>query len=202
MHTDGYANELLKAAFSKNVGVLVAMLQKVWSDECIPKEWQESVVAPLPKCADTTSTGNFRGISLMSCLGKLFGRVLNTRLTKFLSDSDALIAEQGGFRETRECSEQTYALVEALRRRKALGLDTYVGFIDMRKAYDRVWRRALWVKLHRIGIQGKALRVLMAWYARVAAAVRVNDTVSGRFLIDLGVKQGCVLSPLLFNVLQ
>ena len=197
---DGWANDFLKVAFATNISLLTSLFNSVWEGEDISGEWQESLIAPLPKCADTSKTGNFRGISLMSCLGKLFGRVLNARLGKFLEAGGALMPEQGGFRATMECPEQGYALTECLRRRSVEGQETYVCFVDLRKAYDRVWREALWTKLHGLGVRGKALRVLRNWYARVVSAVRVNGTVTESFSIDLGVKQGCVLSPLLFNV--
>ena len=70
----------------------------------------------------------------------------------------------------------------------------------MRKAFDRVWREALWVKLHALGVQGRVFRVLRAWYSRVFAAVRVGSKCSSLFPLKWGVKQGCVLSPLLFSV--
>jgi hypothetical protein len=198
---DGWANEFLKAAFSTdNVGLLTSLFERVRADECVPAEWQESIIAPLPKCDDTTLTGNFRGISLMSCVAKLFGRVVNARLARFLDAVKGIMPEQGGFQATRECAEQGYGLFETLRRRKAANLQSFVCFIDMKKAYDRVWRGALWVKLHKLGIRGSTLRLLRNWYSRVVSAVRVNDSVTDWFDIELGVKQGCVLSPLLFNV--
>ncbi|MBL4694681.1 RNA-directed DNA polymerase [Candidatus Gracilibacteria bacterium] len=197
---DGIPNELLKAAFATRAAPLVALFNRVMQLEEVAKEWQVSLVCPIPKKGDLRDTGNYRGISLMSCLGKLFGRILNARLTLFLETKGLLIPEQGGFRKTRECAEHSFVLQELTERRDRASLKTYGCFIDMRKAYDLVWRKALWVKLESIGVGGRVLRLLRNWYRTTLSAVRVNGVVSSAFPLELGVKQGDVLSPLLFNV--
>ena len=75
---------------------------------------------------------------------------------------------------------------------------TYCCFIDVQKAYDRVWRDGLWEKLHEYGVRGRMWRVLRNIYECVESSVLVGDACSRFFQIDVGVRQGCLLSPILF----
>ena len=120
-----------------------------------PEQFQESILCPLPKVAGTKEFGETRGISLLQCVGKLYTRILNARITCCLEESKKMMPEQGGFRKTRTTTEKTLTLYATVLRRKALNKPTYLCFIDLRKAYDRVLRHALWVKLHEVGIQGR-----------------------------------------------
>lgn len=194
---DGLANEVLKALGPE---AFVGVFAGIWEREESPQQWGQAIIHPLPKTGDMSDLGNTRGISLMSCACKLFGRVLNARLTRFLEAKKYLAPEQGGFRSQRECPEQVFVLYETLLRRRAEDKETHLAFIDFSKAYDRVWRDGLWWKMARAGVRGKMLRMLRALYANTEATVRVNGRYSDYFSLDQGVRQGDVLSPLLFNV--
>lgn len=78
---------------------------------------------------------------------------------------------------------------------KERGLPLYMAFIDVRKAYDRVWRPGLWYKL---GLSPRFLRLLQTMYKSVARSVQGNSQLTSRFNVDLGVPQGAVLSPTLY----
>jgi hypothetical protein len=192
---DGFSNEALKALGPE---ALLGVLSWVWQSETCPNDWQLAIIHPLPKPGDRSDLGNTRGISLLSCLGKLFEAILNTRLATMLENSGKLLHEQGGFRATRECPEHAVVLHESLRRRRDAGLTTYVGFIDFAKAFDRVWRDGLLWKLKALGVEGKMLRMVASLYRSTEGCVRVNDQCTASFPIVRGVRQGGVLSPLLF----
>ena len=72
--------------------------------------------------------------------------------------------------------------------------------MDLKKAYDSVWREGLWAKMARFGLGGKFLRVCQELYSSVSARVRVGSTLSEEFRIECGLRQGCVLSPCLFSL--
>jgi hypothetical protein len=76
----------------------------------------------------------------------------------------------------------------------------FLFFLDIKKAYDRVWRNGLWISLINKGIAGQMLLVLQSIYSRVSAKVKTHAGSSEAFDILIGVKQGCVLSPILFNI--
>ena len=93
-----------------------------------------------------------------------------------------------------------FALSETIKARMNDGLKTFCCFIDIRKAYDRVSRGGLWLHMWNMGIRGKAWRVIQDMYERVQSCVRVNGRKLEWFDINVGVRQGCVLSPILFSV--
>jgi hypothetical protein len=194
---DGLSNEALKALGPE---VIFGAFSMLWEKEESPESWALAMIHPLKKAGDPTDLGNSRGISLVSCLCKLFESVLNRRLATFLSGEKKISPEQGGFRAHHECIEHAVILSEVLRRRVAEKKSTFVGFIDFAKAFDTVWRDALFLKLSRSGVQGRMLRMIRALYRRTEATVRVNGQFTNIFETFLGVRQGGVLSPLLFLV--
>jgi hypothetical protein len=78
--------------------------------------------------------------------------------------------------------------------------ETYLCFVDLRKAYDSVWRGGLFQKLEKDNVPQKLVRLVRMWYEKVKVKVRVNDVESGWFETKVGVRQGDTLSPLLFNI--
>ena len=76
----------------------------------------------------------------------------------------------------------------------------FVSFIDLKKAYNSVDRKILWQKLEKIGIPNQMASMIKNIYNQVSCAVKANDTISEFFAVDYGVRQGCILSPLLFNI--
>jgi hypothetical protein len=192
---DGYSNEVLKAIGPE---ALHGLLLRVWEEEVCPEPWILAIIHPLKKPGDPTLLSNSRGISLMSCVAKLYESVLQVRLARALDESGRLHDEQCGFRAERECSDHILVLTEALRIRKASGLSTFAVFIDFAKAFDTVWRNAMLYKLSGLGVRGKLLRVIRALYAHTDASVRVNGRFTDSFEVQLGVRQGGVLSPILF----
>ena len=193
---DGFANEILKAVGASG---LFPILGRLWEDEVHPDQWNLSTIVPLPKGGDASQLGNTRGISLMSHVCKLYGSILNQRLVEYMEGQRKLVPEQGGFRPGKGCSDHIFVLHEVLARRRLENKATYLMFVDMSKAYDRVWRAGLLYKLAELGVKGKMLRVLQELYRRTTAVVRVNGESSDEFELEVGVRQGDVLSPLLFD---
>lgn len=130
---------------------------------------------PLYKKGSRTAPGNYRPITLLSIVGKLFAKVLTTRLTNLAESegSDLLADEQGGFRRSRGTLDQVLILKETIRSRKARGFATYTTFIDVRKAYDTVWREALYGTLHRKGVNGKLWRQIQVMHEQLSRKVRL-----------------------------
>lgn len=162
-----------------------------------PSAWKEAIVVPVPKKGTANVPDNYRGISLISCVCKLYCRILNARLAKILEPQIA--EEQGGFRPGRGCDDQIFTLSEVIKRYYTQRKSLYLVFVDFEKAYDRVWRDALWAKLHNLYVPTDTIAVLQELYSRCSNRVRVGDCVSEPFETTLGLKQGCVMSPLLFN---
>ena len=91
----------------------------------------------------------------MSCVAKIYFGILNKRLQTYLEENKILVNEQNGFRASRSCIDHIYVLVSVLRNRKELGQDTFLAFIDYKKAFDSVDRNLLPYKLAKMGINGR-----------------------------------------------
>jgi len=155
-------------------------------------------VTPIYKAKglDRKLTSSYRPISLTSCIGKLLESVLCNRLTTTSESVPWPHDEQGGFRQKRRAEDQLFILTEILSVRKEL--NTYCAFLDVSRAYDVVWRDGLWSKLFALGVDGKLWRMLRAMYSSVESSVRIGSDVSLPFSSASGLRQGSVLSPLLY----
>ena len=168
----------------------------------VPCPWQQSIIKPIPKPGGNSIDPNdYRGISLQSVVTKVLCYIMNSRLCEYLEHLNLLVEEQNGFRKGRSCQDHIFSLHSIIHCRKILRQDTYAVFIDFRKAFDSVNRELLWNKLQqKFGIQGSFLTLLKGLYNHVRSCVRVNGELTEWFDINSGVKQGCILSPILFSM--
>ena len=141
---------------------------------------------------------NYRGITLLGVLGKLFTRVLNNRLEKWAKEYGIYIEAQNGFRKGRGTVDSIYILNEMINSFISNGKKLYAFFIDFSKAFDYVVRDNLWYKLLQYAIGGNILKIIMSMYKCVKTKVFVNGQTSASFEYKLGVRQGECLSPFLF----
>ena len=198
--TDQVRNEWMKAGGLPLMCALRKLFNWVITTEQIPSDWANSLIVYLYKDGDERNPGNHRGISLISCLGKLFLTLWNTRITHYLESNNLLAEEQGGFRAGRSTIDQEFTLNTARLHRRRTGVPTYLFFIDFSKAFDSVWHTGLWKKLYELGIKGKAWRILRALYANLEASVLVDGKPGSKVPQKQGVRQGDPLSPILFSV--
>ena len=134
---DEIVNEFLKYGGEGVITMMVDLYNWIWRNEYTPKRWREGVVVNLFKKGDKAEPGNYRGITLLSTVGKIFCRILNDRIGKILEKEDKLSEGQAGFRPNRRCIGHIYTLGKIIQGRKDAGLTTYC-FLDVQKAYDTV----------------------------------------------------------------
>ena len=167
----------------------------------VPSVWCLGMIKPLyKKKGSLDDPDNYRGITLLSCLGKLFTACINARLTEYLNCAGLIGEEQAGFRESYSTLDHIFTLhglIELyLHRRKRI----YCAFIDYRKAFDLIDRSSLWSKLISNGINGNVIRVVYNMYENAKSCVKLGRGISNFFACNIGVRQGENLSPLLFAV--
>ena len=143
---------------------------------------------------------NYRGISLISCIAKIYSSILNSRLTSYLEDHDILVDEQNGFRRSRSCEDHVFVLSSIIDIRKHEGKSTFTAFIDMSKAFDCINRNMLYFKLLKNKINGNFYKAITALYKETESCVQINNFTTTWFRTLQGVRQGDNLSPTLFNI--
>lgn len=195
---DGVRNEALKYAGEALRTPGLRLFNWIQKSESIPQSWGKSLTVFLYKDGETSDPSNYRGISLISCLAKLYLNMWTRRLSKHIEPQ--LSEEQFGFRGKRTTVDAVFALHEALLRRKRNRQPTYCCFIDFRKAFDYVWRDGLWSVLWDMGVRGKAWRILRKVYSATESAALVEGSPSAFHPVSAGVRQGDPLSPLLFII--
>ena len=183
--------------FSKNI---ILMFNKVLDEGICPTDWELCTVVPIFKKGDQHDPNNYRGIALINTLQKLFAKILARRLQTACNTKGLIKREQAGFTTGGECTSQVACLLESCQRRKLLNKDTYLCFLDLRKAYDLVPHNRLIAKLKNKGIGPKFIKVIKEMYNHTKMAVKIGDKISEPFKYERGVRQGCPTSPQLFNI--
>jgi hypothetical protein len=181
------------------VDAITELFNFMFTNEVWPSRWSTGVISPLFKADSRLDPSNYRPITLLSIMGKLFGSVINARLTLFSEETNSICDEQGGFRRERGTPDQILILREVLASRKERGLPTYATYIDARKAYDTVWREQAYTRVHESGVQGKLWRQLQSMHAGLSRRVRHPLGLTDPFDIQRGVAQGAVESPWLYS---
>ena len=143
---------------------------------------------------------NYRGITLLSCVGKFFTSVLNYRITNYLEATGSIGDEQAGFRAGHSTIDHIFVLHSIIDIYQQKQKPLYCAFIDYKKAFDFVDRSSLWKKLISHGINGKVLNVIYNLYKNAKSCVKSQGKLSDYFSCNVGVRQGENLSPLLFAI--
>ena len=197
---DSITAELMKGAPEECVKAMWWMFKRCYELEEIPEDWARGLVVPIPKSGDCRKIENYRGISLMSLVGKVFVTVLNARVKSWMERKKVVVEEQAGFREGYAAVDQVYVLAEMVQRQKLRKKPWYLAFLDIKRAYDVVWREGLWERLWQCGIRGKMWRVIQRLYQKTTSCVVVDDQKTEWKRSEVGVRQGCVMSPNLFSL--
>jgi hypothetical protein len=181
------------------IDVYVKLFNIVFKSGVIPDLWSVGVICPIYKNkGDNANPDNYRGITILSCYGKLFTAVLNNRLNHYLENMSVLCEEQAGFRNNYGTYDHIFnleCLVDLyLHRNKPL----YCAFIDYHNTFDSVNRIALWHKLLQNCIDGNMFVIIHAIYENAKSCVRQGTNLSEYFQSNVGVCQDENLSPVLF----
>ena len=169
----------------------------------VPQAWKAGIICPIPKPNKNPQTVlGYRPITLLSCIGKLFERMLKLRLTHFLESTHTFTYRQAGFRRGRSTSDVLSLLKHKISLALASSLFCIVVCIDLDSAYDRVWQDGVLYKLYQLGCDLRTILWLRSYLMDRSVRVRVGTVLSGERRLHCGLPQGAVLSPLLFNVMM
>lgn len=193
---DGLPAELLKQGGPGLRQRICALIQTAWVEGKVPQDWRDGVIIPLHKKGDKEQCGNYRGITLLSSVGKVLSTVLLKRirpiLDRFLEES------QCGYREGRSTVDLIFVSRQLVEKAREQRRPIYSVFIDLVKAFDTVPRQLLWELLTRLGVHPAVVKLVVLLHTGNNARVVVGNQLTDSFEVRTGVRQGCILAPLLF----
>jgi exonuclease III len=197
---DAFLNEFFIHGRQMLMPSLLILFNKIFQTGYFPESWSEGFVIPLHKKGSLNDVNNFRGITLLNVLGKLFTRILNNRLSNWAEEYSVYIEAQAGFRSHMGTVDNIFVLHGLISHMINNGRQLYCAFIDFTKAFDYIVRDNLWFKMIKLGIRGHILNIIRSMYSSVKARVKFCNELSDEYVCSLGVRQGECLSPFLFSM--
>ena len=217
---DGIKPEFYQINNSTLICIIHKIICQIFNSGVYPINWSKSMIIPLHKKGDASDVKNYRGISLINIMSKIFSHILQSRLKAWCESNDLIPEEQAGFRKDYSTIDNIFNLNAVVQKyiTKSKGR-FYTLFVDFRVAFDSINRDKLWNVLQKDGCHGRMLNIIKSMYRNVMICIRVqqndmtncnnydhNEIKPSGFCITecfqsmCGVKQGCILSPLLFNL--
>lgn len=198
--SDGLPGELFKYGGNQLKSHLHKFFTICWNAETIPDSWKHAnIITIYKKKGDKADCGNSRGISLLDIAGKIFAKILLMRLLKHVINT-VVPESQCGFRKERSTTDMIFASRLILEKCREQQRDLYLAFVDLAKAFDTVNRDLLWTILIKFGCTPKFTQAIKNLHTGMTAKVSYGSDTSDPFDVKVGVKQGCVLAPVLFNI--
>ena len=194
-------NEMIKSGAYILLPSLCKLFNLVLKTGKFPEKWNINLLSPIWKAGNHFDCNNYRGISISSCLGKLFTSVLQSRLLSYLEDNHKISEKQAAFRPGYSTTDHLFTLKSLINKYINVSKGKlYVCFVDFQKAFDTVWREGLFLKLLRMGITGNFYKLIKHMFLSTNLKIKLPKGLSPKFKSNIGIKQGDGLSPLLFNI--
>ena len=197
---DLISNEMIKYGFPVLIEPILKLFNLIFEKGDFPKLWNESYITLLHKKGGKSDPANYSGISLTSNLGKLFNKVLYARILKFLNLNKIIHENQIGFKEDSRTTDHIFTLKSIIENYKSQKKKIFAPFIDLRKTFDTVWHKGLFYVLLKHNFPHKIFKMIHSMYQDTHCKIKFKTGISRDFVSTCGVKQGDVLSPILFNL--
>ena len=163
-----------------------------------PSSWKHTLVQPVPKKGDRSNPSNYRPIALTSAVAKVFETLLNSHFIKHLESNNLLSDHQYGFRKARSTGDLLSYLTHAWSSSLWNSGRIIVVTLDISKAFDRVWHKALLAKLPAYCFTPSFCKPISSILSNRFISIVVDGATSASFPVSSGVPQGSVHSPALF----
>ena len=192
---------MLKNLPEQSKGFLLDLINYIFKEGVLPEDWKLAHIIPiLKKDKDPLDPKSYRPISLLSCLSKILGKILNCRLVWFLETNDCLHKSQNGSRKGRSplfnLLDLENEIHDAFLQNKLL----VTIFFDLEKAYDTCWGYLILRELYDFGLRGNLPTYIENYLSERQFQVRVGNKLSRTFTTEMGVPQGGILSVTLFII--
>ena len=193
--------DILKLCSSNTRKLVCKLMNQCLSKNVFPQAWKAAKCVMLPKPGrDKYQASNYRPISLLSCLGKMLERHLYANLLKELNEKNFFNDHQAGFRKKRSTTEHLFRLAQQTSNGFKLRKCTLALFLDVRAAFDSVWKNGLKYKINKIGLSDQMRNMLFSFLDDRTLRVNVNGTWSEIVTLEAGTPQGSCLSPILYLI--
>lgn len=210
--SDGITNKVVKHFSLALVYLLVSIFNAAMSNSMFPDAWKSAEVIGIHKPGKRASEpSSYRPISLLSTLGKIYERVLQKRIWSHVIENNLLPNEQFGFRARHSCVHQVHRITEYIidgfntppetwRLFAKKPMHTVAVFLDVAKAFDKVWHSGLIYKLYQLGLPDRLVLIIQNYLNGRSFRFKVEGDRSSSRPIRAGVPQGSVLAPILFSL--
>ncbi|KAL4084515.1 hypothetical protein QTP88_027930 [Uroleucon formosanum] len=198
---DKITNLMLKKLPPKGLVFMATLFNSLLRHGYFPSKWKVATIILINKPGkDKSNPDSYRPISLLSSISKLFEKIIHTRLLFYLNAIDLIPKFQFGFRSNHSTVQQLFRITEHINTAFEKHCHTGAVFIDISKAFDKVWHEGLLFKLKSINTPSYLFNIINSFLLNRQFAVKINDNTSNLMPISAGVPQGSKLGPILFNI--
>lgn len=195
---DNIPSEILKASYDVISPLLLSLYNRMYATGEYPRSWGDGIINPIFKKGDINDAQNYRGITLINVLAKVYSQLLLNRLTKWSEKYDKISSNQFGFQKGKSIVDCIFILHSVISKVINSGEKLYCVFIDYEKCFDKVDRSLLWQKLLSENVSCKLVKAIKSMYNTVKLCIKYKSSFSQFFDSHIGLKQGDPSSPLLF----
>jgi exonuclease III len=198
---DGISNEMIKFGQDVLTKPLTKLFNDILSTGIYPTAWAQGYISPIYKTGNPLDPSNYRGITISSCVAKVFNSVMNNRLEHYITDNNIIHESQIAFKKQSRTSDHMFVLRTLIdnsikNNKKKL----YTCFVDFKKAFDSIPHWAMIHKLQSNGIDGNFLNIIQDMYTKTTLCVKTQQQLTTTFPGEVGVRQGDILSPNIFKL--
>ena len=192
---------MIKYSCKNFPSVFEKLFNLILSSGIFPRTWCKGLISPNFKSREKTDPSNYRGICISSCLGKFFCLIINQQFTEFVVEKKLLHKSQIGFLRENKTSHHIFTLRTLIDKYvHKHNSKIYACFIDFKTAFYSIWHEGLFHRLLSCGIGGNMFTLMKDLYSKSSCAVKIDNYRTSFFKYLRGVRQGCILSPLSFNL--
>ena len=149
------------------VSILRTLFNHILRTRQYPSIWSIGMIVPIHKGGTKDDPSNYRGITLLNTVGKIFTSIVNSKLTEWAEKQLLIPESQFGFRKNRRTTDCIFIMNTLIETSRAHKVPLYVCFVDFRKAFDSVDHTMLWTKLIKLGISEQLLEILQSMYSQL-----------------------------------